>query len=139
YKREKGVFKLLAQDAVPYVTNRTYNVEIVVKGDALRVNVDGKAVFAVDDATFRGGAVGLYSSSNQNSYFDDLLVEDLASKAALIWEDFSDNNLAGWTAFDEPGTSHGPSKWSVSGGVLVQSSNVGSGAATGFPGTFLLY
>jgi hypothetical protein len=56
----------------------------------------------------------------------------------LLWDDFSDGNLAGWKAFDDPGTISGPSSWSVDNGTLVQGSDIGSDAA-GHPGTFLFY
>jgi hypothetical protein len=137
-KKLNGAFEVLAQDAVAYTSNQTYTVEIIAQGNSLKVNIDGKAVFAVADSSFGAGSIALYSSHNQGSYFDDVLVEDLKSKTVLVDADFDDNKLTGWKAFDEPGTSAGPSKWSIVNGVLVQSSNIGSDAA-GFPGTFLLY
>lgn len=138
WKREKGVFTLLAQDAVPYVINQTYSVEIIAQGDTLKVNIDGKPIFSVSDRTFPIGSIALYSSRNQESFFDDVLVEDLDSKSTLLWSDFNDGKLTGWKAFDEAGTASGPSAWSVVNGALKQSSNIGS-YATGHPGTFLLY
>jgi hypothetical protein len=95
-------------------------------------------VFSVTDSTFSAGSVALYASNNQGSHFDDVFVEDLKSRTALLDDDFADGRLTGWNAFDEPGTTHGPSKWSVVDGAVVQSSNIGSDV-TGFPGTFLLY
>ena len=138
WKRENGVFKLLAEDAVAYNLNQTYAVEVVAQGDSLKVNIDGKAVFSVIDQSFPVGAVALYCSYNQGSYFDDVLVEDLAAKSVLLWDDFSAGNLAGWKVFDESGTNSGPSKWAVANGALVQSSNIGSDDNVR-PGTFLLY
>jgi 3-keto-disaccharide hydrolase len=138
WKREKGVFTLLAQDAVPYVANQTYSVEIIAQGNTLKINIDGQSVFSVTDPSFTGGTVALYSSYNQSSFFDDILVEDLTTKSTLLWDDFNDGNLDGWKAFDDAGTSSGPSEWSVANGTLVQGSNIGSDA-TGHPGTFLLY
>jgi hypothetical protein len=138
FKKVNGVFQVLAQDAVPYTTNQLYGVEIVAQGNTLKVNIDGQAVFVVTDSTFNAGSVALYTSNNQSSHFDDVFVEDLKTKAVLLAEDFGDSNLTGWNAFDEPGTTQGPSKWSVAGGILTQTSNIGSDV-TGFPGTFLLY
>jgi hypothetical protein len=138
WKRENGVYTLLAHDAVPYSTNQTHALEIVAQGNSLRVNIDGKAVFSLTDQTFPTGAVALYSSYNQGSYFDDVLVESLVNMTTLLWDDFNDGNLAGWKVFDEAGTNLGPSQWSVANGSLVQSTNIGSDAA-GHPGTFLLY
>ena len=138
WKRETGVFTLLAADAVPYAINQTYSLEIIAQGNALKVNIDGKPVFSVTDPSFPMGTIALYSSHNQSSFFSDVLVEDLTTKSVLLWDDFSDGNLDGWKAFDDPGTILGPSVWSVVNGTLVQSSNIGSDA-TGHPGTFLLY
>jgi hypothetical protein len=138
WKRENGVFKLIAEDAVPYNLNQTYGVEVIVQGSSLKVNIDGKAVFAVTDATFQRGAVALYCSYNEGTYFDDVLVEDLAAKATLLWDDFNDGNLAGWKVFDDPGTRNGPSKWTVANGMVAQTSNIGSDDNVR-PGTFLLY
>jgi hypothetical protein len=59
FKKVNGAFQVLAQDAVPYVTNQLYGVEIVAQGRTLKVNVDGKAVFAVTDSTFSAGSVAL--------------------------------------------------------------------------------
>jgi hypothetical protein len=137
-KRDKGVFTVLAQDAVPYVPNQTYKVEILVQGTALKVNVDGKSVFSINDSSFSAGSVAFYSSHNQGSYFDDVLVEDLTTNTVLLWDDFNDNNLTGWNAFDEAATTSRPSSWAAINGVLVQRSNIGS-TAPGHPGTFLLY
>ncbi|MGH7854059.1 MAG: family 16 glycoside hydrolase [Candidatus Binatia bacterium] len=138
WKRENGVFKLLAEDAVAYIPNQTYAVEVIAQGNSLKVNINGKAVFSLTDQSFPVGAVALYSSYNQGSYFDDVLVEDLITETVLLWDDFNDGNVAGWKAFDESGTNSGPSKWSVTNGAVVQSTNIGSDA-TGKPGTFLLY
>jgi hypothetical protein len=137
-KKVNGKFETLAQDAVPYVSNRTYNLEIVAQGKTLKINVDGRAVFAVTDSSFGTGSVALYTSNNQGGQFDDVFVEDLKTKAVLLDYDFSSSKLTGWSAFDEPGAAQGPSKWSVASGMLIQTSNIGSDA-TGFPGTFFLY
>ena len=138
WKRQQGVFKLLAEDAVGYVPNQTYSLEIIAQGTSLKINIDGKPVFSVTDKSFKSGAVGLYSSYNQGSFFEDLLVQNLADKTTLLWDDFNDGNLAGWKVFDEAGTDSGPSNWTVANGALSQSANIGSDAA-GHPGTFLLY
>jgi hypothetical protein len=138
WKRENGVFKLLAADAVGYTPKQTYNLEVIAQGSTLKININGKAVFSVTDETFPIGAIALYSAYNAGTFFDEVLVEDLTTKTTLLWDDFSDGNFAGWKVFDESGTNSGPSKWSVSKGTLVQSTNIGSDA-TGKPGTFLLY
>lgn len=79
----------------------------------------------------------MYSWYNQGSAFDDVLVEDLATGAVLLWDDFNDGDFRGWTIVDEQGTERGPSVWSAESGALVQSSNIGSNSDT--LGTFALY
>jgi hypothetical protein len=138
WKRENGVFKLLAEDGVGYNINQTYAIEIIVQGSALKIKIDGQSVFSISDAAFKSGTIALYSAFNQNSYFEDVVVEDLASKAVLLSDNFNDGNLTGWKPIDEAGTTAGPSVWSVASGALIQSSNIGSDAP-GRPGTFLLY
>lgn len=137
-KHVGGVFTILAEDKVPYVTNQTYSIEIIAQGNALKVNIDGKPVFSVTDPSFTGGAVALYSSYNQGSTFENVLVEDLAAKTVLLSDNFNTGMLPGWKVFDDPDTTSGPSSWSATNGALVQSSNIGSDAV-GHPGTFLLY
>lgn len=137
-KRDKGIQTIIAEDAVPYVTGQTYQIEIVAQGSTLKVNIDGQAVFAASDQSFPTGTVALYSSYNQGSVFDDVLVEDLAKKSVLLWDDFNNGKLSGWTVIDDKRTDSGPSAWSVINGELLQTSNIGSDS-TGHPGTFLLY
>jgi hypothetical protein len=79
-----------------------------------------------------------WEKGNQNSYFEDVFVEDLVSETVLLADNFNDGNLTGWKPINEAGTYAGPSVWSVASGVLMQSSNIGSDAP-GRPGTFLLY
>ena len=138
WKRQNGVFKLLAADAVPYIQNQTYNVEVIAQGTSLKVNINGKAVFSLTDSSFPVGTIALYSAFNQGSYFDDVLVEELTAKTVLLWDDFTDGNLAGWKVFDESGTKLGPSNWSIVNGALAQRTNIGS-ETSGKPGTFMLY
>ena len=137
-KKENGVYKILAEDAVPYTTNQSYAIQIIAQGTTLSVNVDGKPVFSNSDASFATGSIAFYTSYNQRSRFDNLLVEDLVNKTVLFSTGFGSSNLGEWTVVDEAGTTEGPSVWSVTNGALVQSSNIGSDAS-GHPGTFLLY
>ena len=138
FKREKGVFKLLAEDAVAYTPGRTYSLEVIVQGNSLKINIDGNAVFAATDTSFKAGTIGLFSSHNAGAYFDDVYVEDLATKTVLLADDFNDGNLFGWTVVDESGTQSGPSAWSVFNGQALQSTNIGSDDY-GTVGTILLY
>ena len=137
-KIENGVLNVLASDTTPYTVGQTYQLQIVTQGNALRVLIDGNAVFSVTDPTFGGGTVALFSMYNQGSVFDDVFVEDLASGNVLLWDNFNDGNFTGWTIIDE-GT-NGSSAWSVSNGSLVQSSNIyGWSNIIGALGTFIVY
>lgn len=137
-KKEKGVYSVLAEDAVPYVAGQIYQIEITAQGATLQLAIDGKPILSASDASLATGSIAFYSSFNQGSSYDDLLVEDLTAKAVLLASSFDAPSLAGWTIIDEAGTSAGPSVWSVVNGALTQASNIGSDA-TGHPGTFLLY
>lgn len=130
-KREKGVSKVLAKDSAPYITGRNYQVEVTAQGNSLKVSIDGKSVFSVTDQSHKAGTVALWSSVNQGSVFDDVLVEELPTKAVLLWDDFNSGDFTGWTVFDNPGADNKPSAWSVVKGELVQNSNI--------PETFVLY
>ncbi|MDT8303290.1 MAG: FG-GAP-like repeat-containing protein, partial [Sedimentisphaerales bacterium] len=77
-KCEDGVFSVLAEDFVPYVTGKNYQVKIAVQGSLLQVSIDGSPVFSVNDSTFSSGSIALYSWGNSSSYFDDILVEGLS-------------------------------------------------------------
>ncbi len=125
-----GVVTVLAEDAVPYVKNQTYQVTVSADGPALAVWIDGSEVWAVSDASHTTGTVAMYSWANAGSYFDDVLVAALdgsssspPSGSVLLEEDFSSGSLAGWTVVDE-GTTSDSSAWSASTGSLVQSSNI---------------
>lgn len=99
-------------------------MEIIAQGNSLKVSVDGTPVFSVTDQSYKTGAVALWSSANQGSVFDDVLVEELPTKAVLLWDDFNNGNFTGWTIFDQPGVDNKPSAWSVVNGELVQNSNI---------------
>jgi hypothetical protein len=137
-KLVNGVLTVLAEDAVPYVPGQTYLLEIVAQGTTLEVRIDGNLIFPVTDSSFDSGTIALYSWYNQGSTFDDILVEDLATSAVLLSEDFNDGILTGWTIVDGKGTTQGPSVWSAQSGALVQSSNIGSDTPAAL-GTFALY
>ncbi|MBC8470383.1 MAG: hypothetical protein H8D56_13010, partial [Planctomycetes bacterium] len=70
-----GQFTILAQDSVPYVTGKNYQVKISAQGSLLNVSIDGSPVFSVNDSTFSSGTIALYSWGNAGAYFDDILVE----------------------------------------------------------------
>lgn len=140
-KCENGVFTLLAEDSVRYVTGETYEAEVVAEGTTLEVFIDDELVFSVTDQSFSGGTIGLYAWANQGSLFDDVVVEDLSTGTVVLWEDFGDGDYSGWSIVDE-GIHQGPSTWSAESGVLVQSANIHSGptdrAELSKLGTYLL-
>jgi hypothetical protein len=74
-KCEDGVFSILAEDFVPYVTGTDYQVTISAQGSTLQVSIDGSPVFSATDNSFLTGTIALYSWGNTGSYFDDILVE----------------------------------------------------------------
>jgi len=73
-KCENGLFTILAEDFVPYVTGKTYQVKISAQGSSLQVSIDGSPVFSVTDSSFSYGTIALYCWGNAGSYFDDILV-----------------------------------------------------------------
>jgi hypothetical protein len=137
-KRENGIFKVLAEDTVPYVSGHNYLIELIAQGTTLKVNIDGKPVFSVSDQSLRNGTVALYSSHNQGSIFDDVSVVDTATGAVLLWDDFNRGVLTGWTVVDDVSPSAEASNWSLLRGELVQNSDIGS-EAFGRVGTFVLH
>jgi len=136
-KRVNGTFTTLAQDRVPYVEGRNYQITIVAEGSKLNVLVDGQLVFSVSDSSLDTGTVALYSRFHQGASFDNIMVEDLKTAGILLWDDFEDGDFYGWTILDET-TNGGPSVWSIKDGVLVQTSNIGAHDAAK-SGTIALY
>jgi hypothetical protein len=137
-KSQNGVFTVLAEDIKGYVTGQAYAVQIVAKDTLLEVMLDGALVFTARDSSFSEGSIALYSSSNQGSSFDDVLVEDLVTGAILLQHDFNNGTFAGWTIVDDKRATQGPSIWSAQNGAFVQTSNIGSNSVNG-AGTYALY
>ena len=86
-KVENGLFTLLAEEAVAYVTGQTYQIEIQASGAALEVRVDGALLFGgpVTDSTtpLTTGSVALYSWANNGSHFDDVEVSTVGPPQVL--------------------------------------------------------
>jgi hypothetical protein len=141
-KRQGEAFSLLAEDAVPFVPGRVYQVGIVADGAMLDVWIEGMPIFSVTDTSFREGSIALYTWNNWGSYFDDIVVTDLDTHAVLLSTDFNDDKLTDWSIVDD-GKSAGPSAWSVTDGSLLQDSDIytrttGSQDISSL-GTYLLY
>jgi len=139
-KRENGIFTLLAEDGLPYSPGQTHDWRIVADGSILEIWIDDYSVFSVVDSSFSEGTIALYSWGNRGSYFDDVVVEDLAMGVVILSENFDDGNFDRWTIFDE-GEVSGPSSWSAASGTLVQNSNIHSFAGSDIAkfGTFAVY
>jgi len=76
-KVQGGTWTVLAEDSVPYVKNRIYQVEINVQGDTLSVRVDGELLFGgfiTDSTPILAGSVGLYCWGNNSSFYEDVEV-----------------------------------------------------------------
>ena len=136
-RKLNGTFQVLAEDAIPYVRSQTYSLEILAKGSSLELKIDGNVIFQGIDSSIPRGGIALYSWFNRGSIFEDVLVKDVNNGAALLFDDFNDGNLAGWTIVDEA-VGGEQSVWSVSSGMATQSANLGS-YHTGQPGSYALY
>jgi hypothetical protein len=141
-KRENGVFTLLATDTAPDVAELPYELTIVADGMILEIWINAMPIFSVADASFPQGTIALYASGHGTNIFDNVLVEDLATDEALLWDDFNDGTMMAWTFLDDA-TSDASSQWSVEAGMLVQRSATGAGfydpAVLALLGTFALY
>lgn len=136
-RKLNGKFQVLAEDAVPYVRNQTYLLDILVKGSALEIKIDGKLIFQGIDSSIPRGGIALYSWLNQGSIFEDVQVQNPTTGTVLFLDNFNDGNMSGWTIVDEA-TGSVRSVWSVSSSMAIQSANVGSWGA-GQPGSYALY
>jgi hypothetical protein len=134
-RKQDGVFAVLAEDAVPYVTGRTYQIQIAACGATLEVLIDDQLIFSVNDPAIESGTIAFYSWGNMGSSFDDILVEYVSPFD--VAEDFDDGDSSDWTVVDE-GTFYTPSDWSASTGRMVQNSNIfgGDGLSVDMPGTY---
>lgn len=118
---ENGVTTVLATETGGYRFNDAFDVRIAVVGGSIAVSLDGVALFggAVTDADpLDAGTVGLYSSGQKSSIFDDVVVRaaepeaDAGVDVILIdWDgdgiEFADlngtlsvGNKAAWTGRD---------------------------------------
>jgi hypothetical protein len=76
-KCDSGNFKLLKEGTDFYVTDRWYDLDIVVQGTILKVYIDDVIIFSHEDGSLSSGSIALYSWGNEGSCFDDILVESL--------------------------------------------------------------
>ncbi len=76
-KVHNGSVSVLAQDSKPYVSGRTYQVDLRVKDGAIEVRIDNTLVLSATDSALGKGSVAFYSWANKGSRFDDLHVTTL--------------------------------------------------------------
>jgi hypothetical protein len=120
-KCENGVFTLLAVDTALEVSKPSYELTIAADGMTLEIWINSTQIFSVTDADFPHGTIALYALGRGVNVFDNVLVEDLATDEVLLWDDFNDGGLMGWTFLDDA-TGEASSTWSVEAGMLVQRS-----------------
>lgn len=78
-----GTQTILASDAIGYVTNHWYKIDVYSISGELVVAIDGVQIFSVTDNTFTTGKAGLFCSGNQSSYWDNYKVECRGSDVSL--------------------------------------------------------
>jgi hypothetical protein len=66
----------------PVVQGRWQSLKIDVRGSRFSVYLEGEKLFEVDDATFRGGKVGLWTKADSVTAFDDLTIEPASPAGA---------------------------------------------------------
>jgi hypothetical protein len=120
-KCENGVFTLLAVDTALDGSKPSYELTIAADGMTLEIWINSTQIFSVTDADFPHGTIALYALGRGVNVFDNVLVEDLATDEVLLWDDFNDGGLMGWTFLDDA-TGEASSTWSVEAGMLVQRS-----------------
>ena len=121
-KVEDGAYKVLAADNKPYDPNKEYLIKIRVRGSNIRVYVDNQQIFSVNDTKFSQGEIGLTSSHNQNSYFDNVVVTDSSGKT--IMSDYFSSNSGKWDDGDIP-SFYSQGDWRISGGKMYHSGRQG--------------
>lgn len=117
-KTNNGASKVLAADNVSYEPNRSYQVKIKVQNNNIRVYIDGKQIFNVNDSTFANGEIGLTSSYNLNSYFDNVVVKN--SSGSTIFSDNFSSGMSKWNDGDMP-SFYNQGQWSITAGNLKHS------------------
>ncbi|MBN1126571.1 MAG: DUF1080 domain-containing protein, partial [Sedimentisphaerales bacterium] len=144
-----GTASQLASRPEGFVLNRDYQIKVVSSGSELRVYVDNVLWLSATDATFDSGTIGLYCWGNApGTFFDNVLVTEVQNEEPVqqttpdLTDEFADGDLADWIVVDQ-GDQLGPSDWSVSNGVLSQTTHIYSAPTSPStlhkPGTFVKY
>ena len=120
-----GVPTVLWQQARGYPAGQPYTLVVDALGDRLVGHLDQQPLFDLTDAGHPAGQVGLYAA-NGAARVDRITVAEPPLDAYPTFRDrFDAGDLASWTIVDE-GAVGAPSAWSVSGGELLQTSDIHS-------------
>ncbi len=127
-----GAFTLLWEAAAGYEVGRAYSFTVSAMGNRMRLWLDDVPLLVVDDPQLSTGRMGLYTWGNTDARFSNVAVyrpEEVFSDWRIDEPFFFD--IAGrWQVVDR-GVAGGPSVWSVTDGVLSQTSGIaGVPAAT---------
>jgi len=87
YKWVGGVGTILASDSVGYAKNTWYHVELGGYGGNIGLRIDGQLILTATDNTWASGKPGLYCRGNQNSLYDNVVVE------CAIWDTVAPGNV----------------------------------------------
>ncbi|HEU4766399.1 MAG TPA: family 16 glycoside hydrolase [Pyrinomonadaceae bacterium] len=86
---------MLADDDFVYTSDQDYVITIEAIGSSIRVYQDNEPVFAVTDAAYPNGAVGLYCWANVGTRFSDVRVDDLSQISPIAYRfSFTTSNFA---------------------------------------------
>ena len=87
YRVVKGVCQQLANFNQIIPTSRWHARRVVVRGKHFQVMSDGEPALDVHDPTFMSGRVGLWTTSDAVTYFDDRrLLDDIEDGCARLAE-----------------------------------------------------
>ncbi|NQU99416.1 MAG: VCBS repeat-containing protein [Parcubacteria group bacterium] len=109
-KIEDGIYTVLAADNVPYENGKEYNMKTKVSGSNIKIYADNELVFNVNDSTFPKGEIGLISSYNLSTSFDDVSVRD--SRNRLLFSDNFSSSNSSWNN-DDIYSWHDTGGWSL--------------------------
>jgi PKD repeat protein len=87
YRWVNGVQVILASDNVGYTANTWYGVEMGGFNGNIRVTVDGTPIFDVWDTTFLTGKAGLFCRGNDESHYDNVVVECAITDSLILTND----------------------------------------------------
>ncbi|NQU77141.1 hypothetical protein HQ544_00415 [Candidatus Falkowbacteria bacterium] len=72
-KKQQGVWSTLHRERISYSSDHWYKIKINMDSRTIKISVDDEEYFDIEDASFRGRWVGLYSWGNEGSHFKNVL------------------------------------------------------------------